>query len=99
MRRALIDTSIQTFRFNDQIPLDLKLDNFLLRIEETQGIYDGTSEDIVLPVIDINAVSLGPSAVVVSDLGVGASSCRVVVYSLPLFLSDIRPIHSQFRPK
>ncbi|PBK85862.1 kinase-like protein [Armillaria gallica] len=46
---------------------DLKLDNLLLRMENTEGIPSlGDSE---LP-IDSSHVSLGPSSVVISDLGV-----------------------------
>ncbi|KAK0442473.1 kinase-like domain-containing protein [Desarmillaria tabescens] len=49
---------------------DLKLDNLLLRMEDTKGIsLPGASES---PAIDLSRVSLGPSAVVISDLGVAS---------------------------
>ncbi|KAK0190163.1 kinase-like domain-containing protein [Armillaria mellea] len=48
---------------------DLKLDNFLLRLEDTKGVpLLGDSE----APIALSCVSLGPSAVVISDLGVAS---------------------------
>ncbi|KAK0474222.1 kinase-like domain-containing protein [Armillaria novae-zelandiae] len=48
---------------------DLKLDNLLLRLEDTKGVPSlGDSESP----IDLSHVSLGPSAVVISDLGVAS---------------------------
>ncbi|SJL09233.1 uncharacterized protein ARMOST_12609 [Armillaria ostoyae] len=47
---------------------DLKLDNFLLRPSDTRGIPTLGGSDS--PKIDLSQVSLGPSAVVISDLGV-----------------------------
>ncbi|KAK0444236.1 kinase-like domain-containing protein [Desarmillaria tabescens] len=49
---------------------DLKLDNFLLRPSDTRGIPTlGGSNSLK---IDLSQVSLGPSAVVISDLGVAS---------------------------
>ncbi|PBK88999.1 kinase-like protein [Armillaria gallica] len=47
---------------------DLKLDNFLLRPSDTRGIPTLGGSDS--PKIDLSQVSLGQSAVVISDLGV-----------------------------
>ncbi len=54
------------------INTDLKLDNFLLRPSDTRGIPSLGGSDS--PNIDLSQVSLGPSAVVMSDLGVGKLS-------------------------
>ncbi|KAK0209890.1 kinase-like domain-containing protein [Armillaria fumosa] len=48
---------------------DLKLDNLLLRIEDTKGVP--LLGDFESP-IDLSCISLGPSAVVISDLGVAS---------------------------
>ncbi|KAK0440445.1 kinase-like domain-containing protein, partial [Desarmillaria tabescens] len=53
-----------------QFSVDLKLDDLLLHMEDTKGIpLLGASES---PTIDLSRVSLGPSAVVISDLGVAS---------------------------
>ncbi|PBK71470.1 kinase-like protein [Armillaria solidipes] len=49
---------------------ELKLDNFLLRPSDTRGIPTLGGSDS--PKIDLSQVSLGPSAVVISDLGVAS---------------------------